>query len=263
MIRSLYTAATGMAAQQLEQDVIANNLANINTTGFKKSRANFQDLMYQIISKAGAANAAGVQLPAGIEIGMGVKPISTQKIFSQGDYQQTGNPLDMAIEGDGFFQIEDVNSNGGFAYTRAGSFKVDKDGNIVNSDGMKLIPSMTVPADTVVITIDKSGMITRTDSKGTLSQIGQIQLATFLNPAGLSSIGRNLYNRTDASGEASIGNPNLDGRGTISQNFLEMSNVNVIDEMVKMITGQRAYEINSKSIQTADNMLSIINNLKR
>jgi len=261
MIRSLFTAATGMSAQQVDQDVVANNLANVNTVGFKKSRANFQDLMYQIYSKAGATSSTGVQLPAGIEIGMGVKPISTQKIFSQGDYQQTGNPFDWAIEGDGFFQIDD--GNGGTAYTRAGSFKINKDGNICNSEGLLLTPALNVPQGAVVITVDKSGQVTATDSKGVMSQIGQLQIATFINPAGLSSLGRNLYSKTDASGDASAGNPGVEGKGTLSQYFLEMSNVNVIDEMVKMITGQRAYEINSKAIQTADSMLSIINNLKR
>jgi len=261
MIRSLFTAATGLSAQQFEQDVVANNLANVNTVGFKKSRANFQDLMYQIYSKAGATSGTGIQLPSGIEIGMGVKPISTQKIFSQGDYQQTGNPLDWAIEGDGFFQIDD--GNGGTAYTRAGSFKINKDSNICNSEGLLLTPALSVPQGTVVITVDKSGQVTATDSKGTMTQVGQLQLATFVNPAGLSSMGRNLYNKTDASGEAGIGNPGIEGKGTVSQYFLEMSNVNLIDEMVKMITGQRAYEINSKSIQTADTMLGIVNNLKR
>jgi flagellar basal-body rod protein FlgG len=250
-----------MVAQQIEQDVIANNLANINTVGFKKSRTNFQDLMYQIFSKAGATSATGVQLPAGIEIGMGTKLISTQKLFSQGDYQQTGNPFDWAIEGDGFFQIDD--GDGGTAYTRAGSFKINKDGNICNSEGLLLTPTINVPAGTVVITVDKTGQLTATDGKGTLSQIGQLQIATFINPAGLSSIGRNLFMKTEASGDETLGNPGVDNRGTISQYFLEMSNVNVIDEMVKMIVGQRAYEINSKSIQTADTMLGIINNLKR
>jgi flagellar basal-body rod protein FlgG len=250
-----------MVAQQMEQDVIANNLANINTVGFKKSRTNFQDLMYQIFSKAGATSATGVQLPAGIEIGMGTKLISTQKLFSQGDYQQTGNPFDWAIEGDGFFQIDD--GNGGTAYTRAGSFKINKDGSVCNSEGLLLTPAINIPAGTVVITVDKSGQVTATDGKGTISQIGQLQIATFINPAGLSSIGRNLFMKTEASGDEIVGNPGVDNRGTISQYFLEMSNVNVIDEMVKMIVGQRAYEINSKSIQTADTMLGIINNLKR
>jgi len=261
MIRSLFTAATGMQAQQIEQDVIANNLANVNTVGFKKSRANFQDLMYQIYSKAGATSSTGIQLPAGLEIGLGVKPISTQKIFTQGDYQSTSNALDWAIEGDGFFQIDD--GNGGTAYTRAGSFKLNKDGNICNSDGLLLTPTVNVPSGTTTITVDKSGVVTATDSKGTMTKVGQLQLSAFINPAGLSSIGRNLYAKTDASGDANTGTPGVDGKGTITQYFLEMSNVNVIDEMVKMITGQRTYEINSKSIQAADNMLSIVNNLKR
>jgi flagellar basal-body rod protein FlgG len=260
MIRSLFTAATGMSAQQIEQDVVANNLANVNTVGFKKSRANFQDLMYQIFSKAGATSSAGTQLPAGIEIGMGVRPVSTQKIFTQGDYQQTGNALDWAIQGDGFFQIDD--GNGGTAYTRAGSFKVNKDGNVCTSDGLLLTPSIKVDPKTVTITVDPTGLITSTDSKGNQTT-QQLTIATFINPAGLSSSGRNLYSKTDASGEPSVANPGVDNKGTISQFSVEMSNVNIIEEMVKMITGQRAYEVNSKSIQTADNMLSIINGLKR
>ncbi|HOK06385.1 MAG TPA: flagellar basal-body rod protein FlgG [Syntrophales bacterium] len=260
MIRSLFTAATGMTGQQIEQDVIANNLANINTVGFKKSRANFQDLMYQVLTKAGSTSSTGIQLPAGIELGMGVKAISTQKIFTQGDYVQTGNSLDLAIEGDGFFQIDD--GAGKTLYTRAGNFKMNKDGNIVNSEGLLLTPTINIPSNTVVITIDKTGSVSVTDQQGTVSQVGQIQLARFVNPAGLTSIGRNLFDKTDASGEPIVGNPGVDGRGTISQYFLEMSNVNVIDEMVKMIVGQRNYEINSKAVQTADAMLGIINNLK-
>ena len=261
MIRSLFTAATGLSAQQFEQDVVANNLANVNTVGFKKSRANFQDLMYQIYSKAGATSGTGIQLPSGIEVGMGVKPISTQKIFSQGDYQQTGNPLDWAIEGDGFFPLDD--GTGATVYTRAGNFKINSSSNICNSEGLLLIPTVTVTQGTVVITVDKSGQVTFTNSAGQNAPGPAIQIATFVNPAGLSSLGRNLYGETDASGTATQGSPGLDGRGNISQYFLEMSNVNVIDEMVKMITGQRAYEINSKSIQTADTMLGIVNNLKR
>jgi len=260
MIRSLFTAATGMTGQQIEQDVIANNLANIITVGFKKSRANFQDLMYQVLTKAGSTSSTGIQLPAGIELGMGVKAISTQKIFTQGDYVQTGNSLDLAIEGDGFFQIDD--GAGKTLYTRAGNFKMNKDGNIVNSEGLLLTPTINIPSNTVVITIDKTGSVSVTDQQGTVSQVGQIQLARFVNPAGLTSIGRNLFDKTDASGEPIVGNPSVDGRGTISQYFLEMSNVNVIDEMVKMIVGQRNYEINSKAVQTADAMLGIINNLK-
>ena len=261
MIRSLYTAATGMVAQQLDQDVVANNLANLNTIGFKKSRANFQDLMYEVLTKAGSLSATGQQLPSGIEIGMGSKLISTQKIFTQGDYTQTGNQLDWAIEGDGFFQIDD--GQGKTLYTRAGNFKVNKDSNIVNQEGLLLTPTINIPQGTVVLTVDKSGTVSATDQKGTVSQIGQLTIARFVNPSGLTSMGRNLYDKTDASGDAVVGNPGVDGRGTLSQYFLENSNVNVIDEMIKMITGQRAYEIDSKAVQTADTMLGLVNNLKR
>jgi len=260
MIRSLYTAGTGMAAQQLEQDVVANNLANINTVGFKKSRADFLDLMYQIYTKSGAETTQGNMLPAGIEVGMGVKPIATEKIFTQGDYQQTGNQFDLAIEKNGFFQIDD---NGTTYYTRAGNFKLDKDGVVVNSEGMKLVPNITIPSGTVSFTVDSGGTWTAADQAGTALATGRLELAIFTNTAGLTSVGRNLYAKSESSGDPITGNPGENGVGTISQNFLEMSNVSVIDEMVKMIVGQRAYEINSKAIQTADSMLSIINSLKR
>ncbi|ABC77230.1 flagellar basal-body rod protein FlgG [Syntrophus aciditrophicus] len=260
MIRSLWTAATGMQAQQVEQDVVANNLANVNTVGFKKSRADFQDLMYQLSTKAGSETSSGNQLTVGIEIGMGVKPVATQKIFSQGDYQQTGNSFDWAIEGDGFFQLDD---NGTTVYTRAGNFKVNRDGVLCNTDGLQLIPEVSIPQDAVTFTLDSGGTWTAADENGNTLATGRIELAKFINPAGLSSIGRNLFEKTEGSGEPLTGNPGEDGLGTTSQRFLEMSNVNVIDEMVKMIVGQRAYEINSKSIVTADNMLSMINNLKK
>jgi flagellar basal-body rod protein FlgG len=260
MIRSLWTAATGMTAQQIDQDVIANNLANVNTVGFKKSRADFSDLMYQVYAKSGSETSRGNQLPVGLEVGMGVKPVSNQKIFTQGDYQQTGNQFDLAIEKDGFFQIDD---NGTTYYTRAGNFKLDKDGAVVNSEGLKLLPNITVPAGTVTFTMDGGGTWTASDQAGSTLATGRLELATFLNNAGLTSVGRNLYAKSVASGEPVTGNPGENGIGTISQTYLEMSNVNVIDEMVKMIVGQRAYEINSKAIQTADSMLSIINSLKR
>jgi len=260
MIRSLWTAATGMTAQQLEQDVIANNLANVNTVGFKKSRADFQDLMYQLIAKSGSQTSGGNQLPVGIEVGLGVKPMASQKIFSQGDYQQTGNQFDFAIEGNGFFQID---NNGRTAYTRSGNFKINKEGTLCNSEGLKLIPEITIPQGAVVFTVDSGGTWTAADSTGAVLATGRIELADFINPSGLTSLGRNLYDKTEASGEPITGNPGEGGFGTITQHYLEMSNVNVIDEMVKMIVGQRAYEINSKSVQTADNMLQIINNLKR
>lgn len=260
MIRSLWTAATGMVAQQIEQDVVANNLANVNTVGFKKSRADFMDLMYQIYTKSGSETTQGNQLPVGLEVGMGVKPMSTQKLFTQGDYQQTGNQFDWAIEKDGFFQIDD---NGNTFYTRAGNFKLDKDGAVVNSAGLKLLPNITVPTGTVSFTVDTGGTWTASDQAGNPLSTGRLELATFVNQAGLTSIGRNLYAKSVASGDPITGNPGENGIGTISQSYLEMSNVNVIDEMVKMIVGQRAYEINSKAIQTADSMLSIINGLKR
>ncbi len=261
MIRSLWTAATGMAAQQLEQDIIANNLANVNTAGFKKSRADFQDLMYQLITKSGSETSAGTQLPVGIEVGMGVKPMASQKIFTQGDYQQTGNKFDLAIEGNGFFQI--INDDGRTVYTRAGNFKINKEGTICNSEGLKLTPDITIPPETVAFTVDKGGTWTASDAVGAPLATGRLELANFINPAGLASLGRNIYDKTEGSGEPIAGNPGENGMGTISQYFLEMANVSVIDEMVKMIVGQRAYEINSKSIQTADNMLQLINNLKR
>lgn len=260
MIRAMFTSATGMVAQQLEQDVVANNLANVNTVGFKKSRADFMDLMYQISAKSGSQTTQGNQLPVGIEIGMGVKPMSTQKIFTQGDYQQTGNQFDLAIEKDGFLQFD---NNGTTVYSRAGSLKVNKEGALVNSEGLKLVPSITIPQGSVSFTVDSGGTWTAMDNAGATLATGRMQLATFINPAGLSSIGRNLYEKTESSGDPTVGNPGENGIGTISQHYLEMSNVNVVDEMVRMIVGQRAYEINSKSIQTADNMLSIINNLKR
>ncbi|MEI6609736.1 MAG: flagellar basal-body rod protein FlgG [Deltaproteobacteria bacterium] len=259
MIRSLYTAATGMTAQQLDQDVVANNLANVNTVGFKRSRADFADLMYQIYTKAGSETSQGNQLPVGIEIGMGVKPVSTQKIFSQGDYQSTGNQYDLAIEQDGFFQFD---NNGTIYYSRAGSLKINADGLLVNSEGLKFFPNITIPSTTVSFTVDSGGTWTALDSGGG-SITGTLQLAKFMNPAGLASIGRNLFAQTVASGNPIQAAPGVDGMGTVSQRYLEMSNVSVIDEMVKMIVGQRAYEINSKAIQTADSMLSIINNLKR
>jgi len=261
MIRSLWTAATGMQAQQIDQDVVANNLANVSTIGFKKSRANFQDLMYQVYATAGALSSSGTALPTGMEIGMGARPAGTQKIFSQGDYVSTANQFDWAIEGDGFFQVDD--GNGNTVYTRAGNFRPNKDGLVVNQDGLQLIPSITIDPKTVTFTLQKDGTWTASDSTGTVISTGRLEIAQFINPSGLNSLGRNLFGKTDGSGDPIVGYPNSDSRGTVSQYNLEQSNVSVIDEMVKMITGQRAYEINSKAIQTADNMLSIINNLKR
>ena len=260
MLRGLWSAASGMAAQKLTIDVIANNLANIGTVGFKKSRSDFQDLMYQTISQAGSTTSAGGQIATGIQVGMGTMPVGVQKMFMQGDFKETKNELDMAIEGRGFFKVL---SNEEELYTRAGNFKLDADGNICTTNGDKLQPEMTIPANTVSINIDGTGTVTVFDPEGTGNSSGVIDLYTFPNPAGLFSLGHNLYRSTDGSGEAISGTPGSDGVGTIVQGFIEMSNVDVVEEMVAMIMAQRAYEINSKAIQTADNMLSIVNNLKR
>jgi flagellar basal-body rod protein FlgG len=249
-----------MLAQQINQDVIANNLANVQTVGFKTSRAEFQDLMYQVYRQAGAETTVGSPLPLGMEVGLGSRLTAVQKLFTQGDYVQTGNKFDWAIEGEGFYQLD---NNGTTVYSRAGNFKVSKEGYLVNTEGLKLIPQVSVSKEAVSFTIDNGGTWAARDQNGTTLSTGRIELAKFLNPAGLTSIGRNLYAVTEGSGEAVTGNPDTEGFGTISQSFLEMSNVNVVDEMVQMIVGQRAYEINSKSIQSADSMLQMINNLKR
>ncbi len=260
MLRGLWSAASGMAAQQLTIDVISNNLANVNTVGFKKSRADFQDLMYQTLTQAGSTTADGGQIPTGIQIGMGARPIGVQKMYMQGDFKQTKNELDIAIEGKGFFKIlrgsEDL-------YSRAGNFKLDADGAIVTTDGDKLQPEMTIPANTTSIKIDQTGTVTAFDPTGTGASLGVLEIYTFANPAGLFSVGHNLSRGTDASGDAVSGTAGTDGVGTIAQGFLEMSNVDVVEEMVSMIMAQRAYEINSKAIQTGDNMLQVANNIKR
>ncbi|HLV10049.1 MAG TPA: flagellar basal-body rod protein FlgG [Halanaerobiales bacterium] len=262
MISALWTAATGMDAQQLNIDTISNNLANVNTTGFKKSRVNFQDMMYQRRRQPGTPNAQGAQIPIGIEVGHGARVSATQKIFTSGDLQSTGNPLDIVIEGDGFFQI--LLPDGTIAYTRDGSLKQDIDGRIVTSDGYFLQPEIFIPQDATEISITSDGMVVVQRAGGNESeQLGQIQLARFSNPAGLNSIGRNLYEATDASGGAMIDNPSSPGYGTLVQNFLEMSNVRVVEEMVNMISAQRAYEVNSKAIQAADEMLSTASQLRR
>lgn len=261
MIRSLSVAATGMEAQQLNIDIISNNLANVNTAGFKKSRGDFQDLLYQTIVPAGAASSGSTQVPTGIQVGMGVKAAAVQKIFTQGEYQQTGNSLDIAVEGDGFIQV--MQPNGEIAYTRAGALKLDSEGMIVTSDGYSIEPNITIPSTSTSITIGSSGIVSVRNANGSITDVGQLELAKFLNPAGLNSIGKSLYLSTPSSGEAVNGTPGQDGFGTIAQGFLEMSNVNVVQEMVNMIVAQRAYEVNSKAIQTADEMLQRANELKR
>jgi flagellar basal-body rod protein FlgG len=262
MLRTLWIAASGMQSQSLNIDVIANNLANVNSTGFKRSRADFQDLLYETLRPPGVVSTAGSQVPTGIQVGHGTRPVAVQKIFLQGNYQHTENQLDVAIEGDGFFQI--LQPNGDIAYTRAGSFKLDSDGRIVTSDGFFLEPQLVIPADTTSVSIETDGTVSVFRAgETTPDEIGTINMARFLNPAGLESIGRNLYLETESSGVPIVGNGGEEGFGTLSQGYLEMSNVSVVEEMVNMITAQRAYEINSKAIQTADEMLQMANNVKR
>jgi len=262
MLRSLWTAATGMQAQTVNIDVISNNLANVNTTGFKRSRADFQDLLYETLREAGTTSANGTQVPTGIQLGHGVRTAATQKIFSTGGMEQTGNSLDIAIEGDGLFQI--LQPNGDVAYTACGAFKLDSEGRMVTSDGYTLEPEITIPPDSVSISIAVDGTVSVLQAgDSTPTEVGTIELAKFINPAGLKSIGRNLYIETAASGEVVTGTAGEDGFGTILQGYLEMSNVNVVDEMVDMITAQRAYEMNSKAITTSDEMLKTATNLVR
>lgn len=262
MMRSLWTAATGMYGQQTNIDVISNNLANVNTTGFKKSRVDFKDLFYQVMRQPGVPVENGTtELPVGQEIGLGVKPEAIFKIFTPSGFQQTENPLDLAIEGDGFFQVR--MPDGTISYTRDGSFKMDADGNLLTSDGYFLEPAITIPNDAASISIGRDGTVSVQHNDGTIDTVGTLELARFVNPSGLSAKGNNLYTETPASGAPITAAPGNDGIGTILAGFLESSNVNVVEEMVKMIIAQRAYETNSKAVQTSEDMLSVANNLKR
>ncbi|MEI7639966.1 MAG: flagellar basal-body rod protein FlgG [bacterium] len=261
MMRSLWTAATGMTAQQQNIDVISNNLANVNTTAFKKSRAEFQDLLYQTIRPAGVTNNVGAQYPTPIEIGHGVRLAATQKSFSQGEMSTTDNPLDVVIQGDGFFTLQ--LPNGEMAYSKDGTLKKDAQGNLVNSDGYYLQPSITIPKEATAIVIKENGDVAVSIPGQTETEtVGQIRLSKFLNPAGLESMGKNLYKETEASGEAVEGVPGYDGLGALASGMLESSNVSTVEEMVALIASQRAYEINAKAIQTSDAMLGLANNLK-
>lgn len=261
-MRSLYTATTGMIAQQLQIDVTSNNISNVNTIGFKKERAEFADLFHQVMEYAGTSTSTTTLSPTGIEVGLGVRPTAVTKIFSQGNFKETGNNLDLAITGNGFFQIE--LPDGTTTYSRNGSFKLDNEGNIVNADGYKLIPNITVPDDATQISVGVDGTVSVLQGGQTeLNTIGQIETATFINPAGLHALGDNLYINTTASGDPNLGTPSLNGFGQIRQGFVEMSNVQLVEEMTDLITGQRAYEANSKSIQTSDSMLQTVNQLKR
>lgn len=259
MQRSLFTGATGMRAQQLNLDVIANNLANVNTTAFKRSRVDFQDLLYQTLRAPGSISAQGLEVPSGIQLGHGVGIASITKLFLQGSFLETGNSLDIAIEGDGFFQI--TLPDGEVGYSRDGSFELNRDGIIVTADGFALEPEITIPEDAINIAIGTDGTVTVTLSDGTTDELGQIELARFINPAGLLSQGRNLFRESEASGDPILSIAGEDGAGTLRQAFLESSNVSVVDEIVQLIVTQRAFEVNSSVIRTSDEMLQTANNL--
>ena len=260
MIRSLWTGATGMDTQQTNIDVIANNLANVNTAGFKKSRADFQELLYQVSRAPGSATSADTVSPTGIQVGLGSRTAAVQKVFSVGDLLRTENELDVAIEGRGFFQVE--MPDGTTAYTRSGALKKDGDGRLATSDGYILNPQIVIPENATSISIGQDGSVdVFLDGDSTPTQVGVIELALFSNESGLRSLGRNLYSETDSSGIPVVGLPTEDGFGSLAQGFLEGSNVSVMEEMVNMIAGQRAYEVNSKAVKTSDEMLQMTNNL--
>ncbi|MEN9353351.1 MAG: flagellar basal-body rod protein FlgG [Fibrobacterota bacterium] len=261
MIRSLYTAASGMQANQLLVDTISNNLSNVNTTGFKKAKLQFQDLLYQTLVEPGATNSDGIKLPGSLQVGLGVKAQSNDRIFLQGNLQQTGNELDLAIEGDGLFQVQ--RADGTIGYTRDGTFKINADGIIVNAQGNPLVPNINVPDQSSHIAIGPEGTVSVTRQGDTEpTEIGTIELARFPNPSGLRSLGGNLYSQTEASGSPLVSNPAEGGAGTIAQKYIETSNVQLVEEMVNLIVAQRAYEINSKAVTTSDQMLQNANNLK-
>ena len=260
MIRAMSTAATGMEAQQTKLDVTANNIANVSTAGFKKSRAEFADLMYQTIRAPGTATGDGTQAPTGAQVGMGVRTVATQRQHSMGDLRQTGNPLDVAIEGRGFFQV--TLPTGENAYTRNGAFKIDAEGVMVNADGYRLSSDITIPPDAQSVTIGADGTVTAIDPGETEpTELGQIQTAMFANPSGLESMGKTLFRESAASGAAVLTNPGQEGAGGLTQGTLELSNVKVVEEMIDLISGQRAYEVNSRVISAADEMLQRTGNL--
>ncbi|NPA55606.1 MAG: flagellar basal-body rod protein FlgG [Epsilonproteobacteria bacterium] len=262
MLRSLYSAATGMIAQQTSIDVTSNNIANVNTIGYKKQRAEFADLFYQTLEYAGTSTSATTTSPTGINVGLGVRPTAVTKLFSQGNFKETGNNLDLAITGNGFFQVQLPDGN--IAYTRNGSFKLDANGLVVTSDGYPLKPNIVIPPDAVQVSIGTDGTVSVLQAGQTqASQIGQITLVNFVNPAGLHALGDNNYINTNASGDPIEGVAGFNGLGQIRQGFVEMSNVQLVEEMTDLITAQRAYDANSKAITTSDEMLKTVNQLKR
>jgi len=250
-----------MVAQQMNMDNIANNLANANTTGFKMRRAQFQDLLYQNFIQPGAAAGSQTIVPSGLQLGLGTQAASNEIIFTQGNFQETDNPLDLVIQGKGFFQVR--RPSGEIAYTRAGNFQLDRDGNVVTSSGDPIEPQITIPPEAQSVTIAADGTVSYSQTGQTASQIaGQIQLANFANPAGLNSLGQNLFTPTDASGDATVGSPGgQEGLGTLMQGYVEGSNVSVVSEFINMIVSQRAYEANSKVVKAADEMYQTVNNI--
>lgn len=260
MIRSLWISKTGLDAQQTQMDVISNNLANVNTNGFKRSRAVFEDLLYQTLRQPGAQSSQQTQIPSGLQIGTGVRPVAAERIHTQGNMQQTGNALDVAVNGSGFFQV--ALPDGTAAYTRDGSFQLDNQGQLVTANGYVVQPAISIPANAQNITIGSDGVVTVTQpGSPTPVQVGSLQLSAFINPAGLQSLGNNLYVETASSGTVTTGTPGSNGVGMLNQNYVETSNVNVVEEMVNMIQTQRAYEINSKSISASDQMLQRLTQL--
>jgi flagellar basal-body rod protein FlgG len=260
MIRSLWIAKTGLDAHQTSMDVITNNLANVSTNGFKRARAVFEDLLYQTIRQPGAQSSQSTQIPSGLQLGSGARPVSTARIHTQGSVQQTGNDLDLALDGAGFFQV--LLPDGTTAYTRDGSFQKDNQGQIVTSNGYAVQPSVTIPANALSITISKDGIVTVTQpGTAAATQVGTMQVATFMNVGGLQSIGENLYMETASSGSPTPNTPGSNGAGVLNQRYVETSNVNVAEELVTMIQTQRAYELNSKVISTSDQMLSRLTQL--
>ncbi|MGE5470026.1 MAG: flagellar basal-body rod protein FlgG [Bacteroidota bacterium] len=260
MIRSLWIARTGLDAQQTQLDVIANNLANVSTNGYKRSRAVFEDLLYQTIRQPGAQSSQQTQIPSGLQLGTGARPISTAHIFTQGNIQKTDNALDLGVQGNGFFQV--LLPDGTTGYTRDGSFQKDNQGQIVTADGYPLQPSITIPANALSVTVGTDGTVTITQpGTAAATQIGSIQLATFINNGGLQSIGQNLFQETAASGTPTPNTPGTNGAGAINQGYVETSNVNVAEELVTMIQTQRAYELNSKVVSTSDSMLGRLTQL--
>lgn len=260
MIRSLWIAKTGLDGQQTQMDVIANNLANVSTNGFKRARAVFEDLLYQTLRQPGAQSSQQTQLPSGLQLGTGVRPVATERIHTQGNLLQTGNSLDIAINGRGFFQV--LMPDGTTAYTRDGSFQLDNQGQLVTASGYPVQPAITIPPDTLSITVGRDGTVSVVQpGSPTPTQVGSLQLASFINDAGLQNMGENLYQETAASGTPAANTPGTNGLGVLNQGFVETSNVNVAEELVNMIQTQRAYEINSRAIQSSDEMLQRLTQL--